>query len=456
MGTTTMNTTRPQLHLVPLRPAGASYGEHRALGMGHALVLAELSTAGGFPISVVDLGRLDAESPLATVLAEGDPAADWHAVGGSYDTDAFFPVELAVVDVAARREVERRLFEVGESFGAAVGAVREWLAGLGAGIAASAVDEPQPADAAQARMLAHLLGLGWLIATVDSAVDAEFLETWEVAREVLEAGVGGPFLDRRLPLQLVGLSSAMIAKALPVTGGVEEPLLIKLAQQLEPAGMEHVHALLARGIERGSDPLAYRTCRGKVRLQLGSLDAAREDFEVVREELPRFGWLGIAQLHTATQRWDDAIDAIDQASDAGDPSEGFRLLEAGRDAESPLGAPSWGGYLLTERGEVALRAGRFESAVESLERALEAGGNERRTCELLAQALRNWGLEVLPRDPKRGRAHLEQHVAVLDRIFTLDPRIEEVRAALSVADYFDDAKMRSRWQARADDLVPGG
>ena len=242
----------------------------------------------------------------------------------------------------------------------------------------------------------------------------------------------------------------MIAKARPMTGDVSEALLAKFTDQLEPAGMEHVHALLARGVERSTEPLAYRACRGEIQLQLGNFDASLEDFEAIREELPRFGWLGIAHLHSAAQQWDEAIEAFDQARGVGDASDSFRLLEAGRHAKPPPGGPSWAGYLLAERGEIALRAGRFESAVESLEESLRAGGDERRTYELLAHALRNWGLERLKQDPKQGRALLERHVEALDRLFSIEPRMVEVHAALSVADYLEDAEMRERWAPRAE------
>jgi hypothetical protein len=53
---------------------------------------------------------------------------------------------------------------------------------------------------------------------------------------------------------------------------------------------------------------------------------------------------------------------------------------------------------------------------------------------------------------KAGVALYRKHVEALEAVFAIQPRIQEVAAALSVVDRLMDLRLKKKWQARAASL----
>ncbi|HEV2765237.1 MAG TPA: hypothetical protein VGV38_19800, partial [Pyrinomonadaceae bacterium] len=155
------------------------------------------------------------------------------------------------------------------------------------------------------------------------------------------------------------------------------------------------------------------------------------------------------QARFQMEDFEGAAAAFDEALKLSRPGEPFVDPAGGTDLAPRPDASKWPGVCLGARGFAEMRAGHFAEAEASLRRALDEGDKPTHALELLAHVYRNWGLMLLNiGEETEGRRRFAQHLEVLERLYAIAPAIDEVEAALSVAEYFEDEAVKEHWLPR--------
>jgi tetratricopeptide (TPR) repeat protein len=443
----------PSLYLLPFEPKGGSFREGAALALAISHVVADAVCGRGFPVTSVAWAP-PVDSIIKHVRKCGDELGmpDGVAVLGIYALEPALSLDLVAVSMPARRIIAERTFSEPDTQ-VLFDAITSWLRPLGRGHGRG--DGAVPPSFADLRLAAKMRALAWTAQWADSIATEAFLRELEAVAFEASERVADPAMARVAREWMVLIVPVMMQNRRPVTssGTAAELLVGELAELVGPAGLEHLMRVIEAGLAAGDDRPAFLACRAAVLHEVGNDERALAGLDELRALAPLDGLHWTAQCARALGRFDQALLALDQAL-AIAPDAPYRDVLRGWHAAPDDGAAPWRAELLLLKGAVLLDAKRPEEAVAALLEAKTVGAPKPRVLEYLAHAYRNAGIQELNagRRPE-AIAHYRKHVEMLDAIYLIAPRVEEVRAALDVLPTIADEALFDVWYARVDELA---
>jgi tetratricopeptide (TPR) repeat protein len=442
----------PPAFLLPFAPTDAAFVEHRAFGAGYAEVLSLALAARGHPIDFVPWMPEVADFLMharAAASSSGVPAGI--GVVGLYPLATRSSLRLVAVTVPEGDVVAERTFDLlAQDMSAALDDIGRFIGACGQlrGRPGGAA----PPSFADLHLAARMLALEWSVEFLSSILDPGFQgRLAAIAREVIHE-LDRPYLDRMAREFVIVLAQLMRKKMHPAGGDALSHVLGGMVDLVGPAGKEHLFAVVDAGLARGGDRVAFVACRVALLHHLGLQEDALAAVDELRLLSPVDGWYWTTRCLVVSGRFDQAIDSADEGLRVA-PDAPFRDIVRGSDA-APESSATWRGSLLLMKGAAQLGAKRFLAATVSLREALRLGTDEFSALEHLAHAYRNWGAAELEKGRHlQGVALLRKHGEVLERLFEICPRREEVQAALSVVDFLGQLSLKRRWEARAAALL---
>lgn len=427
------------LFLLPFAVEGGPTVEPRALGLAMAEVLALALCARSFPIDV-ETTRVEG--------ADGAPAGTG-VVGHCRLTDGL-SLRLETVTLPGGARSGERTFDLSiPDLLETLDRIVDWLRehGVGRGRQGGVPPSSLPDMILAARMLA----LEWQARAAPVLPTQEILDDLSEIEQLALARIGDAYMDRMIREWIIVICQLMMLKREP---SPEDPFASGLTvERDDPDGVEHLFELVNEGVERGTDRGAYAACRVALLHHLDRQADALAFVDEIKEHSTLDGWYWKARCLHAAGRCEEAIEAAHEGL-AIAPEGRFRDIVRGTNAEPDPGESTWRGVLLLVTGAAQVGAGQHRSAIGTLREARRLGADAVSALSYTARAYRGWS-DMESRSSRRARALvlLRRHVATLEQIFQRQPRMEEVTAALDVADLLGDLSIKRRWKIRQSSLI---
>ena len=426
---------RPDLYLSPLEAEeGSSEGEN-VVGGALSEVIALALSGRGFPISMSE------RRPGGVVIR------------GRYALGRRLSLQLLAMRTDDESVIAEGMFESDEPLGDLFDTIIIWARPLGRG--EGRADGPVPTSLSDLRLAVKMIAFLHTALLAPSILSTAFQSELQAITVQILPRVRDVAMARLTREWIVRLAPLMMARRRPTgeTGGAL--LLASLADDLAPVGEECIRKILAAGLAAGEDRPAFLACLAAFEHSLMRDEAALAELSELRALAPLDGLYWTATCALGAGRYRDAAIAADSALRIA-PEGPFRDLIRGSGAEPDDLAESWRAILLFLEGAALLHEERYADAERTLLEARSLHRDKFEVLEYLAHVYRNWGMKEISAGREAiGTALYREHVDVLDALYAIRPRIQEVHAALSVMSYLANLELKRRWKAREMALEAG-